>query len=104
MAYPFKQEEGGLEWQEHGCVWVGLRCGGREGMERKVRNRLLQPTAQSTETFKPVGIGESAAIFTSSSSPQAGWFPTVGPCYKAPPTAPFNKPVLSSQEKENLLF
>ena len=82
--------------RSQGCV-EGLRVGGKDKGGRMVKNRLLHSRAQNIQT-----CGQWA-IFTPT-SPEACWFPTVGPCYVAPPTAPFYKPVLSFQEKRKAVF
>lgn len=80
MTCCLMQEERGLEWQDHGGVWMGLVWVGQQGWREKLGTDCCIPELKIFRLFNLWAIGKSVTIFTPSSTPQACWLPTVGPC------------------------
>lgn len=78
---------------------MGLKWVGKQEWRERLRTDCCIPELR---VYRSVGNGQFLLLLRLPKP--VGFFPTVGPCYTAPPTAPLYTPVLSFQEKENLLF
>lgn len=87
MAYPFKQEEGGLEWQEHGCVCVGLRLGGEGGDGEKGEEQTAATHSSEYRDFLTCGQWGVSGNFYFFISPSRlvshGWSVLQGPSHSS---------------------